>query len=949
MIAIFAMYLVLVLVVLATYLQARALVSACTRAGTDSAICTRRIRPWWAQETLFLDDKLMVAGVALGIAVAAGLWIHGCALKSWQTGRPRGVAVALVPGPDADPVPDEALAVLARVRRNVAAMPLVGTSLLPGAGDSQAFPEAVAAAYGRGAGAAAAAAFAALRRRPYRVWITVHPQDEEQRKGLSIAVIDPRGRDRTETLIWDEDWHRVSRRAAHFVAAFVMPRMHQCRAAPWTPWYGHVLNPFLVDHVLEAKRFTGEGRHEEALESYDRAIHLDPLNPYLRLERAQTLDVLGLFLDALLGYLDARRLAQQPADSGPESADSDPESADSGPQSADSGPESADSDPESADSGPQSADSDPQSADSDPQSADSDPQSADSGPQSGGGGERTPLPDARKAADYAQYRAVCTLASSELLAEQWFRHAKAARDPDGTDEQPRRQETAMAALDSLRRYLRNDAIDMLKVHGVALAEVNIAALESEQEGLRRIFHFAALRESQELAARYRALSPRERRSAPMPAALVRSLTVWASLMSLRVDHEHLTIGEKREAVGRWLTTVCGDPGVTAPEQVCSFIDDGVSCARPDRDPVMHELTRYWCEDNVRRWPLNPQGLTAAITDSIGKDRSGWGWHEHYNAACVSAVGLLTAPIAAVINDAPGRGEAHRRHAELRDYAITRLTEALRGADSQFVAGHYSWLRRGDRDLNQLRSSQAYVDLMRRYLPGQPVQAVPANITYLTHSEHVHDLARGYCLIREGYWRARAQEVGAATALEPEVLVAEWEWWNRLGEYCRDWKDFRTRLELIRAGRGLRRAHGGALTGWPYLAGTMPSVGRLARTKKGELIGSDVGAEIDRAAKLEARSKDLFDRRRDQLTQLGRLLNWETTLPGREKFEAPLGLTSTPGRLAAQWSAVARALTIDPDVDEGTLPTWDGVWFSRVAPTPANPIPAQGKVVAPGPA
>jgi hypothetical protein len=154
-------------------------------------------------------------------------------------------------------------------------------------------------------GAAVALVRAMLRiQYAYRVAAQMRVRRDEERFGITVhLVMQPGGRGEVATL-WGSDWPTVAERAAHWVGAQILPRSRLARRAPWTGWHGLQMPFELFHHSQLARRCVEERRFEEALGEFHAALLLDPQNPYLRIERAQVLEQLGLTLDAVVAYTD---------------------------------------------------------------------------------------------------------------------------------------------------------------------------------------------------------------------------------------------------------------------------------------------------------------------------------------------------------------------------------------------------------------------------------------------------------------------------------------------------------------------------------------------------------------------------------------------------------------------------------------------------------------------
>ncbi|BDM73826.1 hypothetical protein HEK616_73130 [Streptomyces nigrescens] len=99
--------------------------------------------------------------------------------------------------------------------------------------------------------------------------------------------------------VWGSDWDDVIRKAGSWTVSTLLPVTRAGRLPPWRRWWGQELKPELYEAYQEANTLSREGRHHEALEQYFTAVRLDPVNPYLRAELAETQEKMGLHIDAL--------------------------------------------------------------------------------------------------------------------------------------------------------------------------------------------------------------------------------------------------------------------------------------------------------------------------------------------------------------------------------------------------------------------------------------------------------------------------------------------------------------------------------------------------------------------------------------------------------------------------------------------------------------------------
>ncbi|WP_310727740.1 hypothetical protein [Streptomyces sp. N2A] len=99
--------------------------------------------------------------------------------------------------------------------------------------------------------------------------------------------------------VWGSDWDDVIRKASSWTVSTLLPVTRAGRQPPWRRWWGQEIKAELYEAYQEANALSRAGRHHEALEQYFTAVHLDPVNPYLRAELAETQEKMGLHIDAL--------------------------------------------------------------------------------------------------------------------------------------------------------------------------------------------------------------------------------------------------------------------------------------------------------------------------------------------------------------------------------------------------------------------------------------------------------------------------------------------------------------------------------------------------------------------------------------------------------------------------------------------------------------------------
>ncbi|MEU5209807.1 tetratricopeptide repeat protein [Streptomyces sp. NPDC020742] len=134
----------------------------------------------------------------------------------------------------------------------------------------------------------------------YRVGGVLQFRDaESDQYGLTVTVTAFLFGGSRATTLWASDWDDVIRKAGSWVVSTLLPVTRAGRLPPWRRWWGRELDPALYEAYQQANELSRAGRHHEALEMYFTAVRLDPKNPHLRAELAETQEKMGLHIDAL--------------------------------------------------------------------------------------------------------------------------------------------------------------------------------------------------------------------------------------------------------------------------------------------------------------------------------------------------------------------------------------------------------------------------------------------------------------------------------------------------------------------------------------------------------------------------------------------------------------------------------------------------------------------------
>jgi hypothetical protein len=135
----------------------------------------------------------------------------------------------------------------------------------------------------------------------YEVAVTLLDGPTAPRCGAVVEMVMLPGRITTFHRYWDNTWERAVERAAHGVAAQILPRTRLC-GDPWRAWRRTELPEALFDEYQQARQMLQERRFEESLGHYYSALRLDPGNHEIGYELGVGQEKLALWLDALLTY-----------------------------------------------------------------------------------------------------------------------------------------------------------------------------------------------------------------------------------------------------------------------------------------------------------------------------------------------------------------------------------------------------------------------------------------------------------------------------------------------------------------------------------------------------------------------------------------------------------------------------------------------------------------------
>jgi tetratricopeptide (TPR) repeat protein len=703
------------------------LVLAAVVAVPTKPIGSDRLREWAAVADAY--GAVRVAVIVLLAVLVVWLW------RRWRiasmAARSGPVQVQPFVSATTEDVPVEEIEAL--FREALTSVQLSAPSKIPGASVPEDYVAEVRTSANTARtplGLVVSAALSAWVTSAYRVTCTIRTDDLHGRKGLAVQIAGRQSGSAGVDMVWDTTWEQVARRAACYVAAHVIPRARLSRRPPWTSWRGVQLHPELFFHFQEGRRLAGLGRLEEALQNFDQALQRDPNNPYIRFEKATVQEELGLYVDALAGYVDIVGLERW-HDRGlwkryRELFGDDPTR---------------------------------RGGETRWWVRDNPPRWL----------ERSP--NGQAAIQLARFRIACSLAAADRLAEQWSRHMSTG----ATDQDRLRHEERDQVVHRLRPLLAAYFRTMCEAYGKDRSADDMVRLrgklEQERDALRQVFQYAALNEGRVLAADYAWLRWR-RWTWPLPPvsrAALGVLPVWGLLQLRYVE------GLSRNSA---VVELRGFAKLT----------DG-QARRRDKQLTLPPDTG---------WPPDAAGVSRLLRGTRRKARVWRDWHGHYNVACAFAASMLSAahkedPAEGVTEDHAARHDAHIR------YAVRHLERAVASADGQFAAGRAPWLRFGDQDLEDLRSTREFRTFIDRHFPSTvPLPRSAWNVRILVVTAHFTQLAARFADLRAAYWRDRRATVGswqwrAALAEEPQ-------WWDVLREYSRDYRHWPVRHRLV--GHGL---------------------------------------------------------------------------------------------------------------------------------------------------
>jgi hypothetical protein len=216
-----------------------------------------------------------------------------------------------------------------------------------------------------------------------------------------------------------------------------------------------------------------------------------------------------------------------------------------------------------------------------------------------------------------------------------------------------------------------------------------------------------------------------------------------------------------------------------------------------------ELARLWMEQRLARIlsapALDADRLTRSVRRIEGHARGFQRWQEHYNAACVYALPLLTR------SPRPDRKEIKR----LSTLAVERLKKAIASADSSYIASRRDWLLSDDPDLDGLRPERAFKSLEAMYFPAAArTPRRPRDLHKWEVSRYTIDLLAASAERWEEGWRRRkgALESDVDVSTLAEWLPVEVSAWNRVRKVAINHRHWQSRMALVKDMRRWGKTH-----------------------------------------------------------------------------------------------------------------------------------------------
>jgi hypothetical protein len=234
------------------------------------------------------------------------------------------------------------------------------------------------------------------------------------------------------------------------------------------------------------------------------------------------------------------------------------------------------------------------------------------------------------------------------------------------------------------------------------------------------------------------------------------------------------------------------------------------------------------------WPRKVPRIKADLAAAQYDPRTSSNWLEHYNAACLYALGLM---------DDKREIEEHKEYAYEAVAALERALEC--GEDVDFVKAKRYWLQAGDPDLAGLRRYECFRAFEARVY-SRPLPAAPDLAKYELYLHLRAVLENGSRYIETEWRRRAAYQRNRLTGLEFE------EWWRqeehawevavRFGRFYRQWQTRKSAVENL---RNWVESFGGEAWPVPY-----PDIVRAESV-------SDT-TNYERVARVLTRTEDIFN-------------------------------------------------------------------------------------------
>jgi len=591
--------------------------------------------------------------------------------------------------------------------------------------------------------------------------------------GLTVQVATlPSAYSRYQTY-WGSDWSRIAEQAAAFVGAYVLPRSRLCRQPPWDGWYGLSLPANLFDEYLQATRLRLDGRLEEALDRFHRALRLDPLNPHLRFALGGIQKRLGLNIDALATYAavlvleawsDRRLYRRFQAILAPH--------------------------------------------------VDVLPRRLSASPH-------------RRALMIARYNMATAFGTGELLARQWVIRPQAAAD--GSTERDRERLRLRGLLGPWVSHYVDGFVEWLGDPLLAGVRKNrslqetLNEIEQDTPKLQLLFQYIAWEEHVSMAHDYSWRGGRRRVGLPVSQATLRIDLLWAALRLAWTWHEVVPGGlrSRSEGLGRnkW----------TMPSDLQQLFEEGAW--PPDAHWLRAQLEGSMKRGWLRRLNYADYYNAASVVSICLLPKAAAAPTGKSRRLSVSAQQRRA------VERSRLEDRHRQVRPGITSLAIHYLERAMHRTQSGFLATRWDWVKSGDPDLAGLRPEDEFVRFETEYLPSYsaPVRR-PTEVLRMQLAHHNVAVVAAYSALRAEFWRSlKVDHSRVVDTYSGKLLSEERRSWEMVCRTAADIRHWPTRLRLINAGQRLAEELGVSFRGTPFpdfqddpLADTLPEDARRSQ-------------------------------------------------------------------------------------------------------------------------